>query len=160
MRFASAISPSREQLHRAHFAQVHAHGIVGALGRLLGLGFGGDCALNLDQLAALGFHLFFGLFALFLVVARLFGLYDVDPHLAEHGKDVFDLLGIDLLGGQYRVDLVMGHVAPLLGGANELLDGRVRQVEQRAVRRGLRTLLLRHLFLLRCHVGLACHESP
>ena len=31
---------AREQLDRAHFAQIHAHRIVGALGRLLGFGFG------------------------------------------------------------------------------------------------------------------------
>ena len=35
MRLAMAISPSRrEQLHRAHLAQVHAHRIVGAVDRL------------------------------------------------------------------------------------------------------------------------------
>ena len=92
--------------------------------------------------------------------ARLLGLDHVDAHLAEHREDVLDLLGIDLLRGQHRVDLVMGDVAALLGAADELLDGRVRKVEQRAVRRGLGTLLLRHLFLLRRHLGLACHESP
>src|SRR5262249_13214707 len=50
----------------------------------------------------------------------------LDAHLTEHGEHVLDLLGIDLLGGQHRVDLVMGHVAALLGGADEFLDGRVR----------------------------------
>jgi len=45
---------------------------------------------------------------------------------AEHGEDVLDLLGIDLLGGQHRVDLVMGHVAALLGETDELLDRGVR----------------------------------
>ena len=54
----------------------------------------------------------------------------------------------------------MGDVAALLGAADQLLDGRVGKVEQRAVGRGLGTLLLQHLFLLRCHLGLACHESP
>ena len=93
-----------------------------------------------------------------LLLARLLGLDDVDAHLAEHGEDVLDLLGIDLF--RQRVDLVMGDVAALLGGADELLDGRIGQVEQRAVRRGLGTLLLRHLFLLRRHLGLACHEPP
>jgi hypothetical protein len=54
-----------------------------------------------------------------------FGLDDVDSHLAQHGEDFLDPLGIDLLGGQHRVDLVMGDVAALLGGADELLDRRV-----------------------------------
>ena len=42
----------------------------------------------------------------------------------------------------------MGDVAALLGGADQLLDGRIRQVEQR--QRGIRrfgSLLLRRLFL-------------
>ena len=74
-------------------------------------------------------------------------VHDVDAHLAEHREDVLDLLGIDLF--HQRVDLVMGDVATLLGGADQRLHGRVRPVEQGAVRRGLGTLLLQHLFLLR-----------
>ena len=147
-----------EQLHRTHFPQIHAHGIVGALGRLLGLGLDRNLLLHFDQLAALAFRFLLGLLALLLLVARLFGLDDVDPHFAEHREHVLDLLGIDLFRGQYRVDLVMGDVTTLLGGANELLDGRVRPVKHRAVRRrGLATLLLRHLFLLRRHLGLGYH---
>ena len=145
---------ARQQLHRAHFAQIHAHGIVGALGRLLGLGLGRDLLLDLDQLAAFALGFLVGLLALLLAfVGRLLGLDHVDAHLAEHGEDILDLLRIDLL--RQRVDLVMGDVAALLGGADELLDGGVREVEQWAVRRGLGTLLLRHLFLLRRHLG-AC----
>src|SRR5277367_6130549 len=67
--------------------------------------------------------------------------------VAEHREDVLDLLGIDLF--HQGVDLVMGDVATLLGGADQRLHGRVRPVEQGAVRRGLGTLLLQHLFLLR-----------
>src|SRR5262249_53072020 len=82
---------------------------------------------------------------------------------AEHGEHVLDLLGIDLLRGQYRVDLVMGDVAALLGGADELLYRRVGEVEQRQRRiRRLRRLFFRRLFLfflfLRC-LGLARHPS-
>jgi hypothetical protein len=87
-----------------------------------------------------------GLF-LFRCLARLFGgllglgfLDDVDAHLAEHREDVLDLLGIDLF--RQRVDLVMGDVAMLPGGADQRLHGPVRPVEQGAVRRGLGTLLL------------------
>ena len=118
---------ARQQLHRAHLAQVHPNGIVDALGRLLGFGFGRNLLLNLDQLAALVLGFLVGLLGLLLaVVARVLGLDDVHAHLAEHGKDVLDLLGIDLRGGQDRIDLLMGDVAALLGGAEELLDGHVR----------------------------------
>src|SRR6266487_4672619 len=125
---------ARQKLHRAHFAQIHAHRIIRALARLLGLGLGRDLLLDLDQLAALVLGLFVGLLARLLSLfarllsffARLIGLDDVDAHLTEHGEHVLDLLGIDLLRGQHRVDLVMGDVAALLDGADELLDGRVR----------------------------------
>src|SRR6266446_1942528 len=103
---------AREQLNRTHFAQIHAHWIVGAFGRLLGLGLGRDLLLHLDQLAALALGLFVGLFArLFAFFARLLGFDHVHAHLAEHGQHILDLLGIDLLGGQHRIDLVMGDVA-------------------------------------------------
>ena len=72
MRLAMAISPSRDrQLHRAHFAQIHAHRIIRALGRLLGLGLGRDLLLDLDQLAALALGLFVGLLARLLPLRRL-----------------------------------------------------------------------------------------
>src|SRR5262249_49212280 len=74
--------------------------------------------------------------------AWLLGLDDLDAHLAEQREHILDLPGIDPLRGQHRVDLVMGDVAALLGGADELPDGRVRWVKQRAVRQGLGTLLL------------------
>src|SRR5262249_12021411 len=154
---------AREQLNRAHLAQVHAHGIVGALGRLLGLGLGRDLLLDFDQLAALGLRLLVRLLALAFLLGRFLGLDDVHPHLAEHGENVLDLLRIDLLRGQNRVDLVVGNVTALLGGADELLDGRIGQVEQgerRIWRFGC--LFLRRLFLFflfgRC-LGLGRHAS-
>src|SRR6266481_1416271 len=115
---------ARQKLHRAHFAQIHAHRIIRALGRLLGLGLGRDLLLDLDQLAALALalDLFLGLLARLLALfARLLGLDDVDAHLAEHREDILDLLGIDLF--RQRVDLIIGDVAALLSGADELLDG-------------------------------------
>src|SRR5262249_26884640 len=110
------------------------HWIVRAFGRLLGLGLGRDLLLNLDQVAALALGLFVGLVARLLSLlarllsffARLLGLDHVDAHLAKHGEHVLDLLGIYLLRGQPRVDLVMGNVAALLGGADELPDGLIR----------------------------------
>ena len=116
---------ARKQLDRPHCAQIHAHGIIGAHGRLFGLGFGRDRAPDLDQFGAFGFCLFFRLFALFLLVARILGLDDIDAHLAESRENVLDLLGIDFLRGQHRVHLVMRDAAALLGAADELLDGRI-----------------------------------
>src|SRR5471030_1953297 len=43
---------ARQQLDRTHLAQIHAHGIVGALGRLFLLGGGERLLLGLDNLAA------------------------------------------------------------------------------------------------------------
>ena len=135
---------AREQLHRAHLAQIHAHRIVGALGRLLGLGLGRDFLLDLDELAGFALGLLLGLLAGLLVVfARFLGLDDVDAHLAEHRQHVLDLLGIDLLGGQHRVDLFVGDVAALLGALDHLLDRGVGQVEQRQRPiRGVRGILV------------------
>ena len=149
-----------QQLHRAHFPQIHTHGVIGAINRLLGLGLGRNLVLDLDQLAGLAFGLFLGLLALAFLLARLLGLDHVHAHLAEHREHVLDLLGIDLVRGQDRVDLVMGDVAALLGAADQLLDCGVGEIEQRAVRRGLSTLPLRCLLLPPRQLGFACHESP
>jgi hypothetical protein len=55
---------AREEFHRTHFAQIHPHWVVGAVGRLLGLGLGWHPALNFDQFGAFGFCLYFGLLRL------------------------------------------------------------------------------------------------
>ena len=130
MRLAMAISPSRrEQLDRAHFAQVHAHRIVGAVAAFAGVGFAGDGGAGL--FGELGRFLFrgvgLGLFDLVLVD-------DVDAHVREHRHDVLDLLGGDLLRGQNGVQLFIGDVAALLGGLDQLLYGGIGKVEQGRIR--------------------------
>jgi hypothetical protein len=147
-----------QQVHRAHLAQIHAHRIVGTVRGLLGLGLGRQFRLGRDQLV-LALRLLVGL--LRRAVLFRFGvlvLDDVDAHLVEHREQILDLLGIGLVGGQHRVDLLVGDVAALLCATDQLLDGAVRQVEQRAVRHGPGTLRLRHPFLLRRHLDPVCHE--
>ena len=122
MRLAMAISPSRrEQLHRAHFAQVHAHRVVGAVvGAFLG-GLDDRLLLAHGDLAAL------------LLGGVVLGLDHIDAHFREHGEGVFDGLGGDFLGRQHLVQLVHGDVAAGLGLLDELLDPGVGQIEQRSV---------------------------
>ncbi len=95
MRLAMAISPSRESSsHRAHFAQIHADRVVGAIGRLfLGRSSGARTAVIqwVDLVLARGR---FGLLVALVVVVlgRLLILDDVDTHLVDRGHDVLDLL--------------------------------------------------------------------
>src|SRR5215468_4811455 len=167
MRLAIAISPSRESNSTEPISRryMRTGSSVRSVGSLVSDLAGTFCRTS-TQLAALALGLFVDLLARLLYLfarllsffARLLGLDDVDAHLAENREHILDLLGIDLLGGQHRVDLVMGGVAALLGGADELLGRGVGEVEQRAVRQSLGTLLLGYLFLLRRLLDLACHE--
>ena len=159
MRLAMAISPSRESssiepISRRYMRTGSSVRSAGSLASdLAGIG---RCWISTNSFSPVGFLL--GLLAgrhLFLEPSLL-GLDHVDAHLAELRQNVLDLLGIDLLRGQQRVDLVVGDIAALLGAADQLLDGRVGKIEQR----GLGTLFLRHLFLLRRHLDFGCHESP
>ena len=119
-----------EQFDRAHFAQVHAHRIIGALagGELLVAGAGvlgralalaiiiiiviivGDDILCL---AVLAFGLGFGV---------LVALDDLHTHLAQGGLNVLDLIGAHLARGQRFVELVISDIAALLRLADQLLN--------------------------------------
>ena len=146
---------ARQELDRAHLAQVHADGIVGAVGRLaLAALLGDGGGAGLDQLAALGLLLGLLLGSLGLGLLLVVRFDDVDAHVGEHRHRVFDLLGGDLLGGKHGIQLVDGDVAALLRLLDHLLDGGVGKVEQRSVLlRGLRSLFLgfRHGLCVRRH---------
>ena len=91
-----------QEFDGTHLAQIHAHRIISAVGRLCTLGFRGNSgALGFDEFAALfliirlggdgwlsGFRLY------------LFLLDDIDAHFVEHRINIFDLVGGDFLGRQ------------------------------------------------------------
>src|SRR5262249_59750505 len=141
-------------------AVIHALVTVGALDGFVGVGLGGNrLLLYFDQfILALGFLLPLLAGSHRFVRLGLRGLDYVDTNLAELRQNALDLLGIDLFRRQQRVDLIVGDVAALLGGADQFLQGRVRKIEQRPIRRGLGTLIFRNFFFLRRHFECACHE--
>ena len=122
---------AREQLDRAHLAQIHAHGIVGTFGRFFLLGGRQRLRLRLDDLGAGILIVIVGFVGRLLVGVGLFGLDDVDAHFIEHRIDVLDLVGGHLAGRHDFVDLVDGDVAALLGGLDHLLDAGIGEIEKR-----------------------------
>ena len=117
---------ARQELDRAHLAQVHPDRIVGAVERLAA-----DARhRELARAAVLGGRR--GVVAAAVLVLGLVVVDDVDAHLGEHRHHVLDLLGGDLVGGQDLVQLVVGDVAARLGGRDHLLDRRLAHVEHRA----------------------------
>ncbi len=140
---------ARQQFDAAHFAQIHAHRIVGAIGGLGRLGSKRLRLSDLDELAPLDLFLF-----AFLGVG-LFGLLaldDIDAHFVEHRENVLDLFGIDLFGGKDGIQFAIGDEAALLGELDHPLDGGIRHIEERAVGRldsagfgfGFVVIFLRH----------------
>ena len=80
---------ARQQLDRAHLAQIHAHRIVGALARLGLLGLGDGLCGDFDEV---GIRLVVGLLLGFLfVVVGVVGLDTLMPMSLKHRQDVFDL---------------------------------------------------------------------
>ena len=118
---------ARQQLDRAHLAQIHAHGIVGALAGLGFLDFGDGLLRDLDKLVV---GIVVGRLFLFFLAVGVIGFGDVDAHVREHRHDVLDLLGRGGVGRQNFVELIEGHEAALLGLLDHLLDGGIGQVEQ------------------------------
>ena len=109
---------AREQLHRAHFTHVHAHGVGGAakftvhggqgrLGLFLGFFFGRGGLAGVVQQQGLG-------------IGRL--LVHRHAHVAEHGDHHFQRFGIDQLVGQVVVDFSVGQVAARLAQLDQLFQ--------------------------------------
>ncbi len=142
---------ARQKLDGPHFAQIHAHRIVGTVGRLfLGRGGGNSRTAGFDQIAAL-FRVVVVVF--FAVVVLLVIFNDVDAHIGKHRHRVFDLLGCHFLGRQHGVQLVHGDVAALLREFDHLLDSIVRKVEKRTVGSTFALDFGFFVFLnLRCHM--------
>ena len=82
-----------------------------------------DGLRDLDEVSALGLFLLGVLLGLGFVL--LLGLDDIDAHFVHHGQNVFDLLGIDLLGGEHGVQFGVSDKAPLFGELDHPLDGGV-----------------------------------
>ena len=124
---------ARQKLDRAHLAQIHAHRIVGAVGRLFLGGRGGDGRAGLlGQLVGVFLGVGRGRLGLGLLGVLVI-LDDVDAHVGEHRHRVLDLLGGHFLRRQHRIQLVHGDIAALLGGLDHLLDGIIGKVEKRSV---------------------------
>ncbi len=147
---------ARQQLHRAHLAQIHAHRVVGAIGRLFfGNGSYGSAGL-LGQFVGVFLGVGLGLFLL----AGLVILDDVDAHIRKHRIDVLDAIRIGFFRRKYGIELGQGDIAALLRGLDHLFDGVIRKVEQRTISRGLAFVFNLFLILGRfCNLGcLGCHS--
>jgi hypothetical protein len=137
-----------QQLDRAHLAQIHAHGIVGAIH---GFFFLGGFKRGFVVLA-LGIDFVRSVVLGLIVLADIFIFDDVDAHVTERRHDVFDLFGGELVLRQHLIELVHSDVAALLRAGHQLLDGAFVEIDQRRVTgfRGFRTV---------CHICLS-HRLP
>ena len=106
---------AREQLHRAHFAHIHAHGISstakfgihrGQRGFSFGRGF-----LVRHRRRGIGHQQRLG-------VRRL--VIHLNAHVVDHADDDLELFGVEHLVGQMVVDLGVGEVAALLAQHNQI----------------------------------------
>ena len=122
---------ARQKLHRAHFAQIHADGIVGALANL-----GGPLLLD-GQMRG-------GRLPVFLLIVDrlggggfldLFRINNIHAQIGEHRHDVLDLVGRHFIRRQNFVQLVVSDVAARLRNLDETLYGGIQKIKDRAVGR-------------------------
>jgi hypothetical protein len=157
MRLAMAISPSRESNSTAPISRRYirtgssvrstASFLVAAAGR------GPPSSSGSTSSSACGLLLLV-LLGLFLV------LDDVDAHLVDRGHHVLDLLGVHLVLGKRRVELVIGDEPALLGAGDQLLDRRVVEVDQRRIAAVLGFGLCCFVFRHRSPLSQCRRETP
>ena len=110
---------AREQLHRPHFAHIHAHRVVGASEfGVVGVGDGGLRGPRR---------------ALFLRLLAFLRLDDVDAEFGDHRHGVFDLFRRHPIRRQRRVDVVIGDVSTLAPLRDHALDRHPGGVDERRV---------------------------
>ena len=120
---------TREQLNRAHFAQVHAHRVIGPV-ELFGLRARNRhiAVPGPDQRATLSIALGRCRLRVFFVL-DLFVFDHVDAHLGEHRHHVFDLLRAHLIWWENLIELIVGDVALFTRLRDHLLDRGLAHIE-------------------------------
>ncbi len=103
-----------QKLHRSHFAQIHAHGIVGPTDFIL-----------VDIAARVAVAFGFGILGFSLVAFD-----DIDAEFRQHRQRIFDLLRRNLILGQGRIQLVIGHIAALFALSRQFFDGGSDGIDQ------------------------------
>ena len=129
---------ARQKFHRTHFAQIHPHRIVRAVGARGG--FGGFCDRRSRRTVfGLGFIVVIGRCRVSIsvivgvIVIRAVIFDDRNAHFREHGHDVFDLLGSKLFRRQNSVQRIICNKTDFFGGLNHTLDLPVVHIDERAV---------------------------
>ncbi len=126
-----------EQLDSAHFAQIHAHGVIRAAfaGSFLGGGGGFDIGGLGAGLLAIDADLHFGDFGLFFSRSFCFLVVfdDLNTHFGQGRLDILDLIGAHFAGWQRSVELVPSDVALFLRLRDELLDTSFVEIDERSI---------------------------
>ncbi len=113
---------TRQQLNRAHFAQVHANRVIGAV-QLFSIRTTKDNITRARDSGNSG--------AAFWIVG-LFGFFflgHLNAHLGQHRHDVLNLVGGHLLRRQNRVQLIVSDVATFTGVRDHLFDCGLGHIE-------------------------------
>ena len=105
-----------QQLHRAHLAHIHAHGVGGAAKLRVDTGkgrFGFFCRVIIVRHGRVRQQYFLGLRRLFI---------HRDAHVVDHVHDIFDLLGIDNIVRKVVVDFRVGQETLFLATGNQVFE--------------------------------------
>ena len=100
----------RQERHGAHFAQVHADGVVRLVNRA-------RRQIEFDFLALLAAQ-----FEQLLIAVLSLGIDDLDAGVAQHTEQVVELFGGGQLGGEHIVHLLVEQESLLLAEGDELAN--------------------------------------